>query len=122
MSSRTTARVMTVTKMVRRTILILKLKILTKPVRLIPMMRTRICTGGLLLQYDVRQGLLKGPERYRQEEIVGAGIGGGFSNSREIHVMKYKQAMKTKDKDKWDESIFEEHERTVNIYVCMIVP
>jgi hypothetical protein len=35
------------------------------------------------------------------EEIacVGAGLGIGFQSTKELHVMKYKQAMKTKDKD-----------------------
>jgi hypothetical protein len=31
----------------------------------------------------------------------GAGIQGGFKSSKELHVMKYKQAMKTPDKDNW---------------------
>jgi hypothetical protein len=36
------------------------------------------------------------------DEIVcfGAGLGGGFQSTKELHVMKYKQAMKNKDKDK----------------------
>ena len=28
---------------------------------------------------------------------IGAGVGGGFNNTQELHVMKYKEAMKTKD-------------------------
>jgi hypothetical protein len=49
------------------------------------------------------------------EEIacVGAGLGGGFQSTKELHVMKYKQAMKTKDKDMWTEAVFEEHDRMV---------
>jgi hypothetical protein len=47
------------------------------------------------------------------EEIacVGAGSGGVFQITKELHVMKYKQAMKTKDKDMWTEAVFEEHDR-----------
>jgi hypothetical protein len=44
---------------------------------------------------------------------VGAGLGGGFQSTKELHVMKYKQAMKTKDKDMWTEAVFEEHDRMV---------
>jgi hypothetical protein len=49
------------------------------------------------------------------EEIscVGAGLGGGFQSTKELHVIKYKQAMKTKDKDMWNEAVFEEHDRMV---------
>jgi hypothetical protein len=49
------------------------------------------------------------------EEIacVGAGLGRGFQSTKELHVMKYKQAMNTKDKDMWTEAVFEEHERMV---------
>ena len=31
---------------------------------------------------------------------VGAGLGGGFVNTRELHVMKFNEAMASKDKDK----------------------
>jgi hypothetical protein len=31
--------------------------------------------------------------------LVGAGLGGGFSNTNELHVMKYKEAMQQPDKD-----------------------
>jgi hypothetical protein len=53
---------------------------------------------------------------------VGAVIGGGFANLRELHMMKYKQAMKTKDNDKWDEAVFEKDERMVTTSVLMNVP
>ena len=47
------------------------------------------------------------------EEIacVGAGVGGGFSNTSELKVMKYKEAMKTKGRDKWANAVEEEHRR-----------
>jgi hypothetical protein len=49
------------------------------------------------------------------EEIacVGAGLGGGFQSTKDLHVIKYKQAMNTKDNDMWTEAVFEEHERMV---------
>ena len=33
--------------------------------------------------------------------MVGAGVGGGFNNTQELHVMKYKEAMKTPEKGEW---------------------
>jgi hypothetical protein len=41
---------------------------------------------------------------------VGAGIGGGFAHTSELHVKKYKQAMASPDKDKWKEAVEAEHE------------
>lgn len=41
---------------------------------------------------------------------VGAGIGGGFQNTKELHVMKYKEAMRSPDKKKWDQAVDGEHE------------
>ena len=43
--------------------------------------------------------------------MVGAGLGGGFTNTTELHVMTYDQAMKTEDKDAWCDSVDKEHER-----------
>ena len=50
-----------------------------------------------------------------EDEIacVGAGIGGGFENTSELHVMKYREAMAGDFKDKWEEAVLEEHERMV---------
>gem|GEM_PF-6951265 len=47
------------------------------------------------------------------EEIacVGAGVGGGFSNTSELKVMKYKEAMKTEERDRWAKAVEEEHQR-----------
>jgi hypothetical protein len=42
---------------------------------------------------------------------VGAGLGGGFENSQELHVMKYKQAMAGKDKKSWEVGVVDEHDR-----------
>jgi len=36
---------------------------------------------------------------------VGAGIGGGFQNTKELHVMKYKKAMRSPDKEEWDKAV-----------------
>jgi hypothetical protein len=44
---------------------------------------------------------------------VGAGIGGGFGNTKELHIMKYKQAMATMDVKQWERAVDEEHDRMV---------
>jgi len=53
------------------------------------------------------------------EEIacVGSGVGGGFSNTSELKVMKYKETMKTKERDKWAKAVEEEHQRMLKYKV-----
>jgi hypothetical protein len=43
--------------------------------------------------------------------LMGAGLGGGFQDTHELHVMKYKQAMNTKDKKSWVKAVDKEHNR-----------
>jgi hypothetical protein len=45
---------------------------------------------------------------------VGAGIGRGFKNTTELHVMKYDGAMKSPDAGQWQSSVQEEHDRMVD--------
>ena len=52
-------------------------------------------------------------ERLAELGCVGAGLGGGFENTNELHVMKYKEAMKTGDRKLWQKAVAEEHERMV---------
>ena len=40
---------------------------------------------------------------------VGAGLGGGFAHTSELHVKKYKPAMASADREKWIEAIEAEH-------------
>ena len=51
--------------------------------------------------------------REMEQALVGAGIGGGFGNTQELHVLNYNQAMKAKDSDKWCDSAVEEHYRMI---------
>ena len=44
---------------------------------------------------------------------VGAGIGGGFKNTKELRVMKYDEAMETKDRKEWQEAINDEYNRMI---------
>jgi hypothetical protein len=43
--------------------------------------------------------------------LIGAGIGGGFLNTSELHVMKFDEAMTKSDKPNWDKAVLEEHDR-----------
>jgi len=45
--------------------------------------------------------------------LIGAGIGEGILHTGELHVMKFKDAMESPDRDKWKLAIKEEHERMV---------
>jgi hypothetical protein len=42
---------------------------------------------------------------------VGAGLGGGFDHTSELHVMKYADAMRTPDVKKWSMAVYEEYKR-----------
>ena len=42
---------------------------------------------------------------------VGAGVGGGFDNTAELHVLTYKQAMKSEDREEWKKEVKKEKER-----------
>ena len=60
---------------------------------------------------------------FDQGEIgcVWAGIGGGFDDTNELHVMNYKKAMSALDRAKWDKAVAEEHARMVEHRVWMAV-
>jgi hypothetical protein len=45
--------------------------------------------------------------------FVGMGIGGGFANTQELHVLNYDQAMASADRDKWITAVEEEHQRMI---------
>jgi hypothetical protein len=53
---------------------------------------------------------------------VGAGIGGGFTTTTELHVMKYDAAMESPDAAQWKKAVEEEHDRMVNNKVWIPVP
>jgi hypothetical protein len=48
-----------------------------------------------------------------EEELVLVGVGSNFENTKELKVMRYKEAMATKDKDKWNKAVEEEHDRMI---------
>jgi hypothetical protein len=50
------------------------------------------------------------PEEYPKEvAFVGAGIGGGFTSTNELHVMKYDEAMASADKEAFGKAIDEDY-------------
>ncbi|KAL7572667.1 hypothetical protein ACA910_010411 [Epithemia clementina (nom. ined.)] len=53
--------------------------------------------------------------------LVGAGLGDGITNTSELQVLTYDEAMKTGDQEKWQEAINEEHDRMVANNVFEIV-
>ena len=53
---------------------------------------------------------------------IGAGLGGGFKNMRELHVMKYEEAMSGPGAKAWAEEIKREHARMIKNKVWEVVP
>ena len=52
------------------------------------------------------------PKQQKHElGLMGAGLGEGIANTRELKVLGYDEAMAQPDKTKWNESIGEEHRR-----------
>jgi hypothetical protein len=79
-------------------------------------------------QPTIRSGrTIQKPERFQTEEgnitidnefmCVGAGAMGYIGNTKELHAMKYKEAMKTNNKEKWIIAVNEEHDRMLKYKV-----
>lgn len=65
----------------------------------------------------------KAAETYPAEfGFVGAGIGGGFDNTNELHVMKFNEAMASADRKKFEKAVEEEHQRMVDHQVFKAIP
>ena len=61
----------------------------------------------LLLEFKIRDEIAG----------IGAGIGGGFENTKELHVMKYNEAMQQPDREQWVKAVREEHDRFIQYNV-----
>ena len=61
---------------------------------------------------DALQGVAFEYLSTEETALVGAGLGGGFTNTQELHVMKFKEAMK-KDPVGWQDAVDKEHDRFV---------
>ena len=53
---------------------------------------------------------------------VGAGVGGGFTNTNELRVMKFKEAINGPDAKHWQKAVDEEYERMVKSGVFKVIP
>jgi hypothetical protein len=67
---------------------------------------------GMNEVYDVEEMLLSGEmSTTREFGFVGMGIGGGFENTSDLHVLTYEEAMRTANHREWSDAVLEEHER-----------
>ena len=63
------------------------------------------------------------PEQQKHKlGLMGAGLGEGITNTHELKVLGYNEAMAQPDKTKWDESIGEEHRRMEDNGIFESVP
>jgi hypothetical protein len=79
-------------------------------------------TQAEIKHYEAMQQFPEGEFAPGEMACVGPGIGGGFVNTKELHVMKYDQAINGPDKEKWKQAVQEEHERMDTHGVFKIVP
>eukprot|EP00984_Skeletonema_dohrnii_P009430 scaffold3616_cov97-Skeletonema_dohrnii-CCMP3373.AAC.1 len=83
--------------------------------RLIEQMQARAEVSGITaadLQY-MQQMMDHLNEDDIQADVmgVGAGVGGGFTNTTELHVLNYKQAMESEDREEWKKEVKNEKNR-----------
>ena len=71
------------------------------------------------LQTEVKEREAMEYVRRKEFAYVGAGIGGVFQNTKELHVMKSKWAMATNDKDCWKVLVEEERKNMDKYAVWM---
>ncbi|MGL4350010.1 MAG: hypothetical protein ACRCT2_05465, partial [Plesiomonas shigelloides] len=77
-------------------------------------------TNAELAYYAVAQQFA---ESFGQEVcLVGAGLGGGFVNTMELHPMKFNEAMAGPDAAEWEKAVDKEHDRMVNAHVFKVTP
>jgi hypothetical protein len=98
--------------------------------------RTRFIEGTSLMSADYEISLIQAEIMYYEAmkefpegefapgemACVGAGLGGRFDNTKELHVMKYDQAMAGEDTEKWKVAVKEEHGRMEDHEVFKAVP
>jgi hypothetical protein len=71
---------------------------------------------------DVEIQYMKYMTTFGEIACVGAGLGGGFKYTTELHVMKYDEAMRTPDVAEWNQAVEDEHQRMIDNKVWMPVP
>ena len=60
------------------------------------------------LQTDVKEREAMEYVLIKEFACIVEGIGGGYKNTKELHVMKYKKAVEVDDKDDWEAEVEEE--------------
>ena len=73
---------------------------------------------GKMVELDNHELIVIGTEF----SLVGAGVGGGFSNTNELKVINYKEAMQSPDKAAWEEEIENKHNRFDKFSIFTVVP
>ena len=68
-------------------------------------------SAGLLTIEDIETLNLLQELKNIEFGCVGAGLGGGFQDTHELHVMKYDEAMNSPDREHWNKAVEEEHNR-----------
>ena len=63
--------------------------------------------------YDVLSSDEEDERDGKEMNLIGASIGSGIQDTWELNVMNYNRAMKSEDKEQWEEAIKKEHERMV---------
>jgi hypothetical protein len=54
--------------------------------------------------------------------LVGAGLGGGYGNALELHNVKFKAEMATKDRAEWETAVDDKHQRVDDSGAWKAVP
>jgi hypothetical protein len=72
--------------------------------------------------YEAMKDFPEGEFAPGEMACVGAGLGGGFTNTKELHVMKFDQAMAGADAEQWKEAVKDEHGRMEDHEVFIVVP
>jgi len=81
--------------------------------------RVRFEVGDVAVDYA--EALSAVNALFTEYSMVGAAVGGGFDNTSELHVLNYRQAMKSADKQEWINAIDEEHDRMMKAHVWKVV-
>ena len=86
------------------------------PQRLIAEIGQAVLSKAEQNYYHALQALDSDADSFLDEELamVGAGLGQGITNTKELKVMTFDEAMAQADKDAWVKSVDEEHQRMID--------